>query len=440
MYILFLCLFSLLQASYVHLLVAYFTSCHHCKAVSMSYSMWEAYIDTAFFLSQLEGCQLLKTLLSHKTELLQVTFDNTTLQYYSQQSWSRCQYFAQKVLYQLQTMGLGNNVSRANNVTIQVHGSNIMPDNVTDITTNKTGNNFSLFVLIMLSSTTCFWMTCWCRLRTTWILRSTPTVFLTQSLLILDHKFGQGGQFKFGGTKLMRIWMNMHDFLALQDSGGAVYSLLRAGVLASWAEAGRKESNWNVVLYLLFLLADRSPDNSCLMQFDCWEASNKPNCIMEAWQLSCKPRNHDVFCKKAEQHLISEKRAFACNSWNIVRQISVILAFTDFTSCMQLDRSQSQLPTALWFVWMIPFHKMVEFQVLPQLEVLFSQMKANACTKFLLSRELFNAWDYPKVGITACIFCIMTNGGNDSALDYVLHVDRCKAQVMAVFCGSVAML
>ena len=181
-YILFLCLVSFLHASYVHLLVAYFTSCHHCSAVWMSDSIQEAYIDTAFFLSQLEGCQLLKTSISHKPELLQVTFENTTLQYYSQQSWSRCQYFAQKVLYQLQVTGVGKNLSSPNNVTIQVHGTNTTPDNVTDITTNKPGTNFSLFVLFVLCSKACLWTTCWCRLSITWILRSIPTFFSHSTL------------------------------------------------------------------------------------------------------------------------------------------------------------------------------------------------------------------------------------------------------------------
>ena len=69
---------------------------------------------------------------------VQVFFNNTSLQYYSQIVWSQCVDFAQKVSFQLQLLGY-------HSVTSAVPGSVTLSElynatvNVTDITTNDVG-------------------------------------------------------------------------------------------------------------------------------------------------------------------------------------------------------------------------------------------------------------------------------------------------------------
>ena len=69
---------------------------------------------------------------------VQVFFNNTSLQYYSQIAWSQCVNFAQKVSFQLQLLGY-------HSVTSAVPGSVTLSQlfnatvNVTDITTQDVG-------------------------------------------------------------------------------------------------------------------------------------------------------------------------------------------------------------------------------------------------------------------------------------------------------------
>ena len=71
---------------------------------------------------------------------VQVFFNNTSLQYYSQIVWSQCVDFAQKVIFQLQLLGY-------HSVTSAVPGSVTLSElynatvNVTDITTKDVGKN-----------------------------------------------------------------------------------------------------------------------------------------------------------------------------------------------------------------------------------------------------------------------------------------------------------
>lgn len=71
----------------------------------------------------------------------QVTFNNSRLQYYSQQDWVRCQNFAQKVLFTLQSLGIGTNLRNPDPTTLQLYGNYTADANITDTLTNDTGGS-----------------------------------------------------------------------------------------------------------------------------------------------------------------------------------------------------------------------------------------------------------------------------------------------------------
>ena len=69
----------------------------------------------------------------------QVTFNQTISQFYSQIQYSNCSQFDQKVRLQLMSEGFAGSIQQLSNDSLLLLGDFNLTENVTDISTNETG-------------------------------------------------------------------------------------------------------------------------------------------------------------------------------------------------------------------------------------------------------------------------------------------------------------
>ena len=70
---------------------------------------------------------------------LQVTFNQTNSQFYSQITWSACNNFAKKVTLQLMIEGYAGDIAQPSPTSVFLGGDHNLTANVTDIVTNEVG-------------------------------------------------------------------------------------------------------------------------------------------------------------------------------------------------------------------------------------------------------------------------------------------------------------